>query len=378
MEKLMHKYFYGYLKLLIVLFFVITFPGLAQDDDFAYRPYPLILVHGFSSTPVGTWGARTRKLDEGPNGEPDFMISTAFDKDDPYDEDLPVAKKLVSSFAEFPDYWQQSSDLFEKRFLPWEEKKSYNDINHTYVETYCSYYRYESNDKDGIRYNKFGVDVDWDPNGTIDGPEDAYDISNGGQTQLLRIRVIQVLNEYYGDFKWVNDPSAKVRIACHSNGVVVVTNFLKNEENDEITLNNGTKVTGWNNDGKNGQGCHWSKIKEDGGKYYTSDGKEYKIDGIGFKLRDHVDFVAAFNGPFAGTPLGDKDGKPTKLFSSAYDIATSAILLTTFAFCTRADKIWGVIIGAVLLTTEIILMSVIDGDKFVNMLNCKIPHLIRT
>ena len=297
----------NYLKLILFLSILIINHVKAQVDDFAYRPYPIILVHGFSSSPEGTWGAQTKK-----EKDEDKIISTAMDEAGTYNHNNETAKKLIESFKGLPD-WKQNKGFFESRMLPFEEINSYKEINNTFVETYCSYYRYESNDAVGIRYNKFGVDVDG--NGiideAIDGPEDAYDITNGGQTQLLRIRVIQVLNEYYGDFKWVNDPSAKVRIVCHSNGVVVVTNFLKNEENDEIKLNNGTKVKGWYNDGNNGQGCHWSKIKEEGEKYYTSDGKEYKIDGIGFKLRDHVDFVAAFNGPFAGTPLANKDGNPT-------------------------------------------------------------------
>ncbi len=237
---------------LISLFILDLF---AQEDDFAYRPYPLILVHGFSSSPEGTWGAQTEK-----EKEEDQLISTKMNEDDTYDHPIKTARTLIESFRNFPDWHQGESGFEIDRLIPWEENKSYTDINHTYVETYCSYYRFESNDRVGIRYNEFGVDINGD--GAINGPIDAYDISNGGQTQLLRIRVIQVLNEYYGDFKWVNDPSAKVRIACHSNGVVVVTNFLKNEENDEIKLNNGTKVKGWYNDGNNGQGCHWSKIKE--------------------------------------------------------------------------------------------------------------------
>jgi len=58
------------------------------------------------------------------------------------------------------------------------------------------------------------------------------------------LRVIQLLNEYYGDFKWVNDPSAKIILAGHSNGGVVLTNFLKNEDNDKHVIN-GKEVTGW-------------------------------------------------------------------------------------------------------------------------------------
>jgi len=133
-----------------------------------------------------------------------------------------------------------------------------------------------------------------------------YDISRGGQTQLLRIRIIQVLNEYYGDFKWVNDPSAKVILLSKSNGSAVTFNFIKDEEmNQEF----------WYNNGENLQGAEHSEIylDEEESKYYTNDGSLYRIDGFGFKLRDHVSKLVGFNGAMNGTSIVDKDGEPSEL-----------------------------------------------------------------
>lgn len=153
---------YKKLVLLFVLITIIVFNSFSQDEEFAYRPYPLILVHGFSSSPVGTWGARTRKKDGKKSSEnPDKIISTGIDETDPFDSEYPIAETLIPTFEDFPGFKQESSKLLEERFLPFEEKRSYIEINHTYVELYCSYYRYESNDRHGIMYNKFGVDYNY-------------------------------------------------------------------------------------------------------------------------------------------------------------------------------------------------------------------------
>ena len=174
-----------------------------------------------------------------------------------------------------------------ERFYPYEEASSYTKLNHTYVETYCGYYAWESNDANGVKYAKF-------PGYNITAAEDPvqYDITDGGSTQLLRIRLIQVLNEYYGDFKWVNDPSTKVNIVVHSNGGLVTTNMLQSDDD-------------WYNGGTNGQGIPWTEFLS------GSNGDTRKvIDGYGFKLRDHVNRVVTIDSPLSGSPLAQKDGKP--------------------------------------------------------------------
>ncbi|MBN1757989.1 MAG: hypothetical protein JW863_06720 [Chitinispirillaceae bacterium] len=82
------------------------------------------------------------------------------------------------------------------------------------------------------------------------------------------------MNEYYGDWKWVHDPTAKINIVCHSNDGLIVTNALKN---DSIFYN-------------------------DGNSYSTSSG--YYINGLGIRLSDHVNLVQTVDTPFAETEYG--------------------------------------------------------------------------
>lgn len=70
-------------------------------------------------------------------------------------------------------------------------------------------------------YRGYNITSDIDPAG--------YDISDGGQAQLLRIRIIQTLNEYYDDFEWVGDPSAKINLVFHSNGGLIALYLLQND-----------------------------------------------------------------------------------------------------------------------------------------------------
>ena len=194
------KFNKSYRKVLLVLvsIFICLKVPLAQqsiENDFSYRPYPVILVHGFGSAPGESWGAVTKK-----DKNQDEIISTRMLDTATMNSDISFGRDLIQSYDNFPGY-KDTLDLYFDRFIPYEEEGSYSGINHTYVETYCSYYRYESNDGKG----------EWHPEFSISGaPAGQYDISEGGQTQLLRIRIIQTLNEYYGDFKWVNDPSAKI------------------------------------------------------------------------------------------------------------------------------------------------------------------------
>ncbi len=279
----------------IFLGFDLLFIQECNANEFAYRPYPSILVHGFRSDPVGTWGLQTKKEEE-----EDLKMSTFIRDSATANADIPIGWELIQQYNNVPGFGENSTMLNE-RFVPHEEVGSYSDINHTFVEAYCSFYRYESNDGDGTRYPRFSA-----PN----EPNNQYDISRGGQTQLLRIRIIQTLNEYYGDFKWVDDPTAKVRLVGHSNGSVVINNLLKNESFDN-----------WYNDGFNGQGCSVDNIELRNGKYYVAENVAgnnstlYKIDGLGFKLRDRVDLAVTLNGPFAGTAFANKYGIPSVKFS---------------------------------------------------------------
>jgi len=133
-----------YLKVLFVLIniFISLNASFAQqniENDFSYRPYPVILVHGFRSAPGETWGTVTEKsIDQ------DEIISTRMLDTATMNSDNQFGWNLIQQYKNFPGYWDSSS-LKNKRIIPHEEKVSYSDINHTYVEPYCSYYRYESN-----------------------------------------------------------------------------------------------------------------------------------------------------------------------------------------------------------------------------------------
>ena len=95
-------------------------------------------------------------------------------------------------------------ELDANRFSPAEEPVSYTGINHSFVEPYCPYFFNESNDANGVLYSTFQASGVAAGNSYALTPWSERGGSYGGQTQLVRIRIIQVLNEYYGDWKWVN------------------------------------------------------------------------------------------------------------------------------------------------------------------------------
>lgn len=188
--------------------------------------------------------------------------------------------------------------------FPEEENGSYSSINHSFAEVFCYYWAFESNNGsiNGVGNDKYDNGPQYASffgNGIAAGsPDKAYRIDEGGNIQLLRIRIIQLLNEYYGPFKWVNDPFAKVKIICHSNGGLIATGMLKSDE---------TQQDLWYNGGVNKKGQSWKDA-------FT---KDYQIDGFGFILRDHVDQVITMGTPFAGSPLAKKDGSPNWLVVGA-------------------------------------------------------------
>ena len=212
-------------KLLFVILISITVL-FAQENDtekYNYRPYPVLFVHGYL---VGnwSWGIVTDK------GEDDDNLMQTWIENYSSPSVAMNFRNLFDNITGFEIPYDTTEGEFPRcdRFVPWEESDknpentdfegSYNAQNHTYVETYCTYKYNESVDQDGCfaetgqpeNYYKFigRKGCEGDPVG--------YDLSQGGMTQLLRIRIIQLLNEYYGDFKWVNDPSAKIKIIAKS------------------------------------------------------------------------------------------------------------------------------------------------------------------
>lgn len=120
----------------------------------------------------------------------------------------------ATSFKDFYKSDSTNTPSVNRLYLS-EEEGSYVGINHAFVENYCSYYSRESDDGDGTKYNVFSCQSNADTNRSYVIHDCAYggNLGNpGGQTQLLRIRIIQLLNEYYGDWKWVGDPTAKIKV----------------------------------------------------------------------------------------------------------------------------------------------------------------------
>jgi len=291
------------------------------NNDYYYRPYPILLVHGFNADNE-TWNANTPKEDK-----KDLLMTTLIQYSDPNTEndirkktDKPsIAKTLIQTFSKTGSLPNNSTDpridpnLFKdfyvnesvppgmnpsQRMGPWEEDGSYNGINHTYVELYGNYYYNEGDDG----YGRKGQDAVLHPTFSakdLEGDNDSYyDIrpvtsytgnSLGGQTSLVRMRIIQLLNEYYGDWKWVGDPTAKIKIVCHSNGGLIVTNALKL---DEEYYDNGNAS------------YHWWNSEE-----------PYDIScvqrGFGFRLKDHIDQIITIDTPFKGSPFASKNGLPS-------------------------------------------------------------------
>jgi hypothetical protein len=282
-----------------------------QTNDFYYRPYPVLLVHGFNTLVGGTWGINVEKTNTKNN-----RMSTKIKTDglNPVWEDSGAAgndfgEMLMKSYPrdgkiydfvtdnlngtspqDYKDYWGDVTSLVESRenYDIREEDDSYKKINHCFVEVYCPYYYNESDDADGVQDAEFR-------GGSLVGGR-PYSIAYDGQTQLVRIRIIQVLNEYYGPWKWVHDPTAKINIVCHSNGGGIVTNALKY---DEEYYDEGKPGDPPCPSGECPYPPFWVGEEHNAGFYIT---------GRGFRLRDHINKVITANTPFAGSIMAEKDG----------------------------------------------------------------------
>ena len=312
--------------LIVVCFTCYLFADIT--NDFYFRPYPVLLVHGFNTYVGGTWGINTEKIYKENKDLPDNgnKLSTRIPGDNGLAwiwewgdaEKVDFGELLMRAFSkngfidnnyinngkniqDYKDYWGNVTSIVQSRqdLDIWEEDNSYQGINHSFVEVYCPYYFNESDDQAGVAQAQFRG------NGINSGEGMPYSISEfnwltpsennfGGQTQLVRIRIIQLLNEYYGPWKWVNDPTAKINIVCHSNGGIIVTNALKH---DEDYYNGGYPGPIPNNCGGN---SFWADPSNTSGFYIT---------GLGFRLRDHINKVITISSPFTGSPLADKDGK---------------------------------------------------------------------
>ena len=316
------------------------------DEDYLYRPYPNLLVHGFNSTPYETFKLPTKKRSDDDamkrKLKDTLLYSTFIDKDP---DSIPNKSTTIPSFLlnnldpnkkretkdkrQFADFYQSTAknDITVTRMSPYEEESSYTGLNHTFVEAHCYNYSYESNDKDMVKYPHFsrledggilpdtaiyrkigtpGFDTIVKSNVTCECGDDEYGCYHlapsaafptylqkyGGQAQHIRVRIIQLLNEYYGDWKWVNDPTAKINIICHSNGGLLTTYALAY---DSLYYNNGYTYT----DPGFPANC-WLD-------------QPYHITGLGFRLADHVNQVITIDTPFDGSPLADKNGTPSDL-----------------------------------------------------------------
>ena len=303
------------------------------NEDYLYRPYPNIFVHGFNSWPEGTFKLPTRKTTFGKKGDKklkDKLFSSTLITRDLNKSDNaipgfltelldPENKRPFNNNKQFKDFYKDTSLRNETRMSPYEEDSSYVLRNHSYIEAFCSNYAFESNDKDGVKYGHFArpaqvihdtvYDTNYHPHiplfdtirgnyGCSENQYGCYHISPasslptdigglGGQAQLFRIRLIQLLNEYYGDWKWVNDPTAKVNIICHSNGGLLTTFALAY---DSLFYNNGNSYT----------------IPNSAVNCWAS--PNYNITGMGFRLADHVNQVITIDTPFDGSPFANKDG----------------------------------------------------------------------
>jgi len=280
-------------------------------DDFYYRPYPVLAVHGYNATPE-TFGDMTYKEDE----KDEVFVSTK--RKDHYSDKSTLVYKIYEKIhgtgsSKYKDYAPSDADSYwgslnAARIFPYEEDGSYTGLNHTFVESYSSNYAYESDDATEAKILSpyFGADCNANPNSCYKLTEfqnrvgKIYGSPYGGQTQLVRMRIVQLLNEYYGDWKWLHDPTAKIDIVCHSNGGLIVTNALAN---DEHYYNNG-------------------KSKE-----HPID--QYYLNGLGVRLADHVNKVITIDTPFEGSPLSRSDvGFETKY--SIYQYRAVDLILTAF------------------------------------------------
>lgn len=130
-------------------------PALATaqvETDFLYRPYPVILVHGFNAM-ADSWGVTTHK---GIKSELKYSTNiTGF-------ANASVGNTLASAFSPtgnvesgnamaFPDYYRSGLTPTLTDLRPLEEPGSFDGLDHTYVEVYGVYYYNESDDDNGTR-----------------------------------------------------------------------------------------------------------------------------------------------------------------------------------------------------------------------------------
>jgi len=133
--------------------------GVPTDRDYSFQPYPVLLLHGFNSTPFGSWGLVTEKKKNDELG-----ISTKLTSlEEISRQKNKIGETLIKKFQGYPAYGNTPIHLEEarsaERMLPHEEKGSYSGVNHSFVEAYCSYWSVESNDKDGTRHSLSSVHV---------------------------------------------------------------------------------------------------------------------------------------------------------------------------------------------------------------------------
>ena len=212
---------------IIVLVIWVKTNTFASVNKYSYHPYPVILIHGNSQTPYQPFGLLTSKDEEARPRQ--HRMSTKFNKDSIDYKKLGgvMINQFKSDSANRNSYWDYAPDsilnrpvykyfqdtILSTRYYPYEEDTSYVGYNHTFVEAYCNYYQFESIDGGDPNYptNKYKI---IEPKFTAYRPlpqiQDTvkYNIVDGGQSQILRIRIIQTLNEYYGDYKCLNSDSS--------------------------------------------------------------------------------------------------------------------------------------------------------------------------
>jgi hypothetical protein len=319
----------GLIAFVFLLFKIWQHDAFGQNT-YNYQPYPTLLVHGYNATPAGTWGIRTLKLEES-----DRMLSTTISYTDEKfldkknDFKNPFGKKLMECYdqngdvedrqteSDYYDYYNRNDSLTAptSTIFPYEEDFSYNGINHSFVEVYCSYDAYESDDLAGQRNSEFGAWVDGAPftsDYTYKKIINADEKNYGGQVQILRTRIIQMLNEYYGDWKWVNDPTAKINLVSHSNGGLIIADALKH---DEEYYNGGDPWSySYNTNPSSPVKTHWA----------DPSAASFVITGLGFRLADHINNVYMIDAPLQGSPMADKNGNRSPLMRKLF-FSTSAL-----------------------------------------------------